>query len=181
LAHRAADALAYCILLDQFPRNMFRGDRAASPRTATPAPRPRPPSRAAGTCVPEPERQFFYMPLEHSENLVDQDRAVRLFVRGCPRREQPPPCPRHREQIRRFGRFPHAQRGAAAADTPEEQEFLARGGYPALVEEMRARTAPETQASLPRPPRYTLDFTTGSALRPSTGEGAWRAGPSTSS
>jgi uncharacterized protein (DUF924 family) len=55
----------------------------------------------------------------------------------------------HREQIRRFGRFPMRNEVLRRPSTPEEQEFLSRGGYPALVEEMRARDGAmrEAQAS----------------------------------
>jgi uncharacterized protein (DUF924 family) len=80
------DALAYLILLDQFPRNMFRGDPRsfASDRHARAAAKTAI-SRGWDLKVPVPERQFFYMPLEHSENLVDQDRAFGYSWRGCPR------------------------------------------------------------------------------------------------
>ena len=143
-----ADALAYCILLDQFPRNMFRGDPRsfASDRHARAAAKTAI-GRGWDLLVPSPERQFFYMPLEHSENLVDQDRAVRLFVARMPEAaEQILHARAHREQIRRFGRFPMRNAVLGRANTPEEEEFLARGGYRALVEEMRQRDPAMTAA-----------------------------------
>jgi len=80
-----SETLAYIIVTDQFPRNMFRGD----PRSfATDQP-----ARAAAKMavsknwdikVDEPARQFFYLPMMHSENLSDQDQAVRLFHTRMP-------------------------------------------------------------------------------------------------
>ena len=137
------EALAYVIIVDQFPRNMFRGDarafasvplaRAAT-KTAI--------AREWDLKVPTPERQFFYLPLEHSENLVDQDRAVRLFKARMPEDGEALLHARaHREQIRRFGRFPTRNGVLRRASTPDEQAFLAEGGYPALVKRMRTVTA----------------------------------------
>lgn len=136
----AQDALAYVILLDQFPRNMFRGDARAFASD--------PHARAAAKTaiardwdlkVPAPERQFFYLPLEHSESLIDQDRAVRLFkARLSDLPDQLLHARAHRDQIRRFGRFPTRNEVLRRESTPDEREFLAQGGYPALVERMRA-------------------------------------------
>ena len=138
------EALAYVILLDQFPRNMFRGDarsfasdplaRAAA-KTAI--------SREWDLKVPERERVFFYLPLEHSENLVDQDRSVRLTRARMPElgADYLLHARAHREQIRRFGRFPTRNEVLRRQSTPEEAEFLAKGGYTALVKEMGADTA----------------------------------------
>jgi uncharacterized protein (DUF924 family) len=138
------EAVAYVILLDQFPRNMFRGDplsfasdplaRAAA-KTAI--------NREWDLKLPERERQFFYLPLEHSENLVDQDRCVRLFRARMPETgaDYLVHARAHREQIRRFGRFPTRNDVLRRASTPEEAEFLAKGGYPALVKEMAAALA----------------------------------------
>ena len=135
------DALAYVILLDQFPRNMFRGD----PQSFASDPQARAAAKTAiarewDGKVPEPERQFFYLPLMHSENLVDQDRCVRLFKARMPLTgaDNLLHACAHREQIRRFGRFPMRNEVLRRPSTPEEQEFVANGGYGALVEEMRA-------------------------------------------
>lgn len=138
------EALAYAILLDQLPRNMFRGDPRsfASDRQARSAAKTAI-ARGWDLKVPEPERQFFYLPLEHSENLVDQDRCVRLMAARLPETgpEQLLHARAHREQIRRFGRFPMRNEVLRRPNTPEEAEFLARGGYGALVRELRAEAA----------------------------------------
>ncbi|MFC5566419.1 DUF924 family protein [Rubellimicrobium aerolatum] len=137
------DALAYVILLDQFPRNMFRGDARAFASD--------PHARAAAKTaiardwdlrIPPPERQFLYLPLEHSESLIDQDRAVRLFKARLPDApDQLLHARAHRDQIRRFGRFPTRNEVLRRESTPAERAFLAEGGYPALVERMRAEAA----------------------------------------
>ena len=138
------EALAYVILLDQFPRNMFRGeaDSFASDRHARAAAKTAI-AREWDLKVAEPERQFFYLPLEHSENLVDQDRAVRLFAARMPETgaEYLLHARAHREQIRRFGRFPMRNEALGRRSTPEEEEFLSRGGYRALLEELGAVAA----------------------------------------
>jgi len=102
-------ALAYCILLDQFSRNMFRGQAKAfsADRGALAA------AKSAihykwDLRIDEPARQFFYLPLMHSENLPDQDRCVRLIKTrlqdtGGSSLEH---AKAHREVIRMFGRFP---------------------------------------------------------------------------
>ena len=133
------DALAYVILLDQLPRNMFRGTPLsfASDRHARAAAKAAI-ARGWDLRVPGPERQFFYLPLEHSENLVDQDRAVRLFKARLPEAaDQLLHARAHREQIRTFGRFPTRNAVLGRPSTPAEEAFLAQGGYGALVERLR--------------------------------------------
>ena len=78
-------ALAYIILMDQFPRNMFRGSGQsfASDRAALAAAKSAI-ERGWDMRIDEPARQFFYMPLMHSENLCDQDRCVRLMCERMP-------------------------------------------------------------------------------------------------
>ena len=140
------EALAYVIVLDQFPRNMFRGDPRsfASDRHARAAAKTAI-GREWDLKVSERERMFFYLPLEHSENLVDQDRSVRLTKARMPDLGQTQGyllhARAHREQIRRFGRFPTRNEVLRRQSTPAEAEFLARGGYPALVEEMKVQAA----------------------------------------
>jgi uncharacterized protein (DUF924 family) len=133
-------ALAFVILLDQFPRNMFRGEGRAFAsdglaRTAAKAAI----GRDWDLRVPEPERQFLLLPLMHSESLVDQDRCVRLFAARMPETgaEQLLHARAHREQVRRFGRFPGRNEALGRASTPDEEAFLAEGGYAALVGRMR--------------------------------------------
>lgn len=134
------DALAYVILLDQFPRNMFRGD----PLSFASDPHARAAAKAAvgrgwDLQLGLPERQFLYLPLEHSENLVDQDRSVRLIRARLPGLdEQLLHARAHREQVRAFGRFPTRNKVLGRESTPAEAAWLAAGGYPALVERMKA-------------------------------------------
>ncbi|WP_415403253.1 DUF924 family protein [Tateyamaria sp. SN3-11] len=135
-------ALAYIILTDQFPRNMFRDDATAfaTDRAALAAAKS---AIAKGwdLRVDPPARQFFYMPLEHSENLCDQDRAVRLI---CERMEDETfllHARAHREVIRQFGRFPHRNACLGRKTTGAEQAHLDAGGYGAVVRSMQANAA----------------------------------------
>ncbi len=124
--------LAYIILTDQFPRNMFRGKREAFATDGI--------ARAAAKMaidrdwdlkIDEPARQFFYLPLMHSENLSDQDRAVRLIHTRMPEHgagNRDHACA-HRAVIRDFGRFPYRNDALGRKTTPAEQVFLDEGGY----------------------------------------------------
>ncbi len=132
----AGPALAFIVLTDQFPRNMFRGTAAAfatDPQARAAAER----ALAAGWDLqaPEPDRQFFYMPFMHSEALDDQDRCVALMAERMPETgaSNHLHARAHREVIRRFGRFPFRNAALGRASTPEEAAFLGAGGYGALV------------------------------------------------
>ena len=130
--HCARGALALMILLDQFPRNMFRGTAAAY-RTDAKALKVAKQAIARGhdKATPEPERQFFYLPLMHSEGLPDQERCVRLIKLGMPDTGAPnlEHARRHREVIRRFGRFPGRNRPLGRRDTEAEVNYRKAGGY----------------------------------------------------
>lgn len=125
-------ALAYIILMDQFSRNMFRNDAKsfASDKNARAAAKMAI-DRDWDLAVPEPERVFFYMPLMHSENLVDQDRAVRLIhSRLTETGENTIDHARvHRTIVRKFGRFPYRNQALSRKTTALEQAFLDDGGY----------------------------------------------------
>ncbi|MEZ5723426.1 MAG: DUF924 family protein [Paracoccaceae bacterium] len=134
-------ALAYVILMDQFPRNMFRGDRRAFSSD--------PVALAAAKCaidkgwdmrIDEPARQFFYLPLMHSESQTDQDRCVRLMLKRMPEtgKENLIHAKAHREVIRRFGRFPYRNAALDRVPTAHEVDFDKAGGYGAVLREMRA-------------------------------------------
>lgn len=125
-------ALALILLHDQFPRNMFRGEPrafATDPlaRTATDhflCTRSDQQLRAI-------ERLFVYMPLMHSEDLIDQHRAVALFqqlAQDDPLADSVPYALRHCEIIARFGRFPHRNAILGRLSTPEEIMFLQQPG-----------------------------------------------------
>ena len=132
----AEGMLAYLILTDQFPRNMFRGSAQAF---ATDAQARKVAHYAwqnqADLRIDEPIRQFFYLPLEHSENAFDQDRSVALVkARLAGTGEGLLLHARaHREVIRRFRRFPFRNEALGRTSTPAEMAFLAEGGYGAMV------------------------------------------------
>jgi len=131
--------LAYVILTDQFPRNMFRGEgRAFSTDRAGLTAAKVAVNRGWDMRIDEPARQFFYLPLMHSENLCDQERCVRLICERMP--EHGPDnllhARAHREVIRRFGRFPYRNAALGRASTAPERAFEAEGGYGALVREV---------------------------------------------
>jgi uncharacterized protein (DUF924 family) len=128
-----AGALALLILLDQFPRNLFRGD----PRAFATDARARAIAAAAleaghDRALGPVERVFLCLPFEHSEDLADQDRSVALFeaipegggytaeVRAMAIRA----ARSHREIVARFGRFPHRNAALGRATTEEEAAFL---------------------------------------------------------
>ena len=129
MARRPDSLLALIIVLDQFPRNMFRGDActyAADPLARTVADRAI--ARGFDQRYVPPERQFFYLPLEHSENLADQERSVALN-RATGDEDGVKWAELHADIIRRFGRFPHRNRVLGRVTTPEEQAFLDAGGF----------------------------------------------------
>ncbi len=130
-------ALAYLIVTDQFPRNMFRDD----PRAFATDQMARDAAMIAvqrdfDLRTDEPIRQFFYLPFMHAEDPFDQDRCVRLFVARMPRTgaENLRHARAHRDVIRRFGRFPHRNRTLDRRSTEDEERFLQAGGYGAVVE-----------------------------------------------
>ncbi|SFG20894.1 Uncharacterized conserved protein, DUF924 family [Palleronia marisminoris] len=135
--------LAYVILTDQLPRNMWRGtaqsfqmDSAALAASKAAI------GKGWDLKIDPPGRQFFYMPMMHSENLSDQDRCVRLFHTRMPEEEENIlHAKAHREVIRRFGRFPYRNEALSRKTKPAEADFLADGGYGAVVRETRAAAA----------------------------------------
>lgn len=124
--------LALVIVLDQFSRNLYRNDARAYAQ-----------DEMARSCAAEAiqrgddlgfipvQRQFLYMPFEHSEALADQDYAVELMgslenfdeTAGLGAWAE-----KHRDIIRRFGRFPHRNALLGRESTPDEAEFLKRPG-----------------------------------------------------
>lgn len=131
--------LAFLILTDQLPRNMFRGRKdsfATDPHALAAAKT----ALAAGWDMgaPEPERQFFYMPFEHSEDPADQDTAVHLMEERLPSDPEMALHARaHRAVIARFGRFPGRNQALGRFSTPAEQDWLDAGGYAAEVRRMK--------------------------------------------
>jgi uncharacterized protein (DUF924 family) len=132
--------LAYIILTDQFPRNMFRDDpRAYSTDELARKAGQRAIQLGWDERIEPPERQFFYLPLMHSEAIADQDRCVRLFLTRMEGAADSLLHARaHRAVIRRFGRFPHRNAALGRMSTPDEQDYIANGGYAAIVESLRS-------------------------------------------
>ncbi len=127
-----AGTLAYIILTDQLSRNMFRGTKQAfaSDKLALAAAKSAA-NKGWDLKIDEPARQFFYMPLMHSENLCDQERCVRLMKEHMPNfgPQNLPHAKAHRAVIRQFGRFPYRNAALSRADTLAEKAYLASGGY----------------------------------------------------
>jgi uncharacterized protein (DUF924 family) len=121
-------ALALILLLDQVPRNVFRDSAhafATDPLALAYARR----AIDAGfdTLVDPALRVFVYLPLEHSEDIADQDRCVAL-CEAMGDANYLKYAEAHRDVIRRFGRFPHRNRALARESTPEESAWLEAGG-----------------------------------------------------
>lgn len=121
-------ALAMIVLLDQFPRNMFRGDArafAADGKALVVARKAV--ARGDDQTVPAAWRKFFYLPFEHAEDREAQARSVALLRAlgdtGATRYAEI-----HRDIIDRFGRFPHRNAILGRDSTPEEAAWLAAGG-----------------------------------------------------
>ena len=127
-AETAEGSLALIILLDQFPRNAFRGtprmyatDEAARVIADTAI-------RAGHDRAVPPELQLFvYLPFGHSENLADQERSVALAARLG--QENLKHAKHHHDIVKRFGRFPHRNQILGRTMRPEEQAYLDNGGY----------------------------------------------------
>jgi uncharacterized protein (DUF924 family) len=122
-------ALALVIVLDQFPRNMFRGSaRSFAADLLARAVARRAIERGFDQRIAMPERSFFYLPFEHSEELADQERAVALMG-ATGDADLLKWAELHADIVRRFGRFPHRNAMLGRVTTPEEQAFLDSGGF----------------------------------------------------
>ena len=133
-----AGTLALLLLLDQFPRNIFRDDKMAfvndghARRIAEIAI-----NRGLDKKLSAIERVFLYLPLEHAENLEDQRECVRRFEALAARAPEPLKAfaadildfaRRHERIVARFGRVPHRNAALGRTSTPEEAEFLRQPG-----------------------------------------------------
>ena len=128
----AEGALALLILLDQFPRNMYRGTPAAfacdshAQRIARNAV-----ARGFDRDLLPVERWFVYLPFEHAEDRASQCKSLQLFatLRNDPGSAgNMDYARRHYEIVARFGRFPHRNAILGRESTPEEIEFLKQPG-----------------------------------------------------
>lgn len=130
--------LALLIVLDQFPRNLYRGDArafACDARALSKALQGL--ERGDDLLLPVLHRAFAYLPLEHAEDPAMQERSVVLFSALCAAAEPEHRAQarqfldyaqRHREVIVRFGRFPHRNASLGRASTPAELAYLAQPG-----------------------------------------------------
>jgi len=119
--------LALAIVLDQFPRNMFRQDpRAYATDAAARDLAIGAIERGVDLRIDPTLREFLYMPLMHSEILTDQERCIELF-RKADNTENLKYAEHHADIIRRFGRFPHRNHILGRTMTADEQAFLDSG------------------------------------------------------
>ena len=124
----AEGALALAIVLDQLPRNMFRGQA----RGYATDPLARQVANRALKCgydqdVAAAERRFFFLPFMHSEDMADQRRCVALYREAGD--DDLKYAERHADIIRRFGRFPHRNVMLGRTTTAEEQAYLDADGF----------------------------------------------------
>ena len=121
-------ALAHCLLLDQLPRNLFRGSlRAFASDGKALALAKAAVTRGLDMQVAPIRRTFLYLPFEHSEVLADQDRSVELFT-ALGDADTLKFAQAHYDIVARFGRFPHRNAILGRPSTPEELAFLATPG-----------------------------------------------------
>ena len=122
-------ALALIIVLDQFPRNMFRGSpQSWATDTVARDVTKRALANGFDKKVPEELQTFFYLPLMHSEKIEDQQQCVELY-KALGDENSLKYAEIHEDIIRRFGRFPHRNPLLSRDTTPEEKAFLEAGGF----------------------------------------------------
>ncbi len=136
----AQGALAYLILTDQFPRNMFRGsgDAFATDKSAL-AVAYDAIEKGWDMETPEPERQFFYMPMMHSEVLEDLDACVRLMGERMSGdgNENTLHARAHRHIVQLFGRFPYRNDALGRESTQTEVDWMETEGYAGALRAVR--------------------------------------------
>ena len=123
----ADGALALCLLLDQLPRNLFRGTaRAFTTDVKAAAMATRAIEQGLDQHLDLERRKFLYLPFMHSENLAEQERSVAL-AKAIGDHETLKYAEDHADIIKRFGRFPHRNGILGRTSTPAEEAFLAAG------------------------------------------------------
>ena len=125
-------SIAYILVLDQFSRNMFRGtSKAFSSDLIALAAAKQAIKHKFDLAIDEPGRQFFYLPLMHSESLQDQERCIRLMHERMPLEGMNNllHARAHREVIRKFGRFPTRNEALSRKNTAHEADYMKNGGY----------------------------------------------------
>jgi uncharacterized protein (DUF924 family) len=124
-----AGAYALILVLDQFPRNMFRNDaRTFATDKQAKMIAERAIARGFNQKFGAQQKNFFNLPFTHSEELVDQERCVAL-ARAAGDADNLKWAELHADIIRRFGRFPHRNKVLGRETTPEERAFLDGGGF----------------------------------------------------
>jgi len=126
----ADSALALIIALDQFPRNMYRGTKAAfafDEAALTQAEAMV--EKGWDLKIEQSRRAFVYMPFMHSEDMAAQNECVRLMDSRLDNANNLHHAIEHRKVIERFGRFPHRNKTLGRESTAEETAFLKGGGY----------------------------------------------------
>ena len=122
--------LALCLLLDQFPRNMFRGTaRAFATDGKALVIAKYALAKGFDQILPPLKRRFLYLPFEHSETLSDQRKCASLFEKM--KKDDPlgyDYALRHLKVIEQYGRFPHRNKILSRMSTPDEEEYLAQSG-----------------------------------------------------
>lgn len=121
----AEGCLALCIILDQFPLNMFRNTaKSFSTEQQAVAVCKHAVSQGFGKQLPIEQLMFLYMPLMHSEHMADQDESIRLFT-GAGLDDNARFAEHHRSIVARFRRFPHRNTILGRESSAEELEYLA--------------------------------------------------------
>lgn len=130
--HQPLSCLALIIILDQFPRNMFRNSpRAFATDNLAKALAQYAITYQFDTKLIPVQRWFIYLPFEHSENLEDQETSIKLFdslPANADSKSAINYAHRHWEVIQRFGRFPHRNQILGRTNTSEETKFLQQAG-----------------------------------------------------
>ncbi|WP_455196917.1 DUF924 family protein [Kaarinaea lacus] len=120
----ADGCVALVVILDQFPLNMYRGlpESFAGEALARDITR-KAVSKGFDKQIPDEQKAFLYMPLMHSENIVDQDLSVQLFE-AAGLTENLRFANHHRDIVQRFGRFPHRNKILGRTSTQAELDYL---------------------------------------------------------
>lgn len=142
-AEGTVGTLAYLILCDQMSRNMHRGyaEAFATDAQALAAAR-RAVDAGWDMAAPEPERMFFYLPFEHSEDPADQVLSVQLMTERLPMDPEMALHARaHQQIVTRFGRFPYRNAALGRDSSAAELAFMAEGGYKTVVDALKASHA----------------------------------------
>jgi len=120
----ATGCLALCIILDQLPLNMFRGEaKSFSSEQKAVAISKHAISKKYDEILPGDKLAFLFMPLMHSENMSDQDLAVAMFEK-YDMKENARFAKHHRDIVNKYGRFPHRNKALSRTSSKEEIEYL---------------------------------------------------------